>query len=354
MSINSINYTAPLAPLAPEVNTSSLFRNRKEELIKKVKSFESRLGIKNHSQLKFEDFGSTSSAQISIKSEVVISPQGRSEIKASLNGPATLILPSWFLLKDDDVPQHLRLTNIEDLNDENFLNETTKWINEKMDALGLPKTDRPIYINDLKSLILLLRARNFEEVKDFILAHETAHVSHEDNIKLLTTKIFFHKCTNIYLQGMIHMGIVTLFAIPLIGWKPVAEVLSKLGLILLVSKLSYDQFKLIPMEIQEEKQADMDAKNLLQTGLHGISYFENQSLLNLLIRKKIFQDFSEAKECGIALTPNLKIIYPKTFNELTKWVKNLLVLALIDQNGNDRMDRHHPSMTERIAYLKQV
>lgn len=192
MSINSVSYndSAPLAPSAPSVLESNisrrtLFQIRNNELCQKVKNFKNKLGMEKQPGLEIKGLETTPQAKIVTN----ITSQDKLDTRDSWVTSSSIILPSWFLLKFGDLPPYLHITNISDLNDENFLNEMNRWIHEKMKQLGLPEIDKQMDTRILTTLILLLQEPRFEQAKDFILAHEIAHISHASPDKLIRKQI---------------------------------------------------------------------------------------------------------------------------------------------------------------------
>src|SRR5579862_5810098 len=131
---------------------------RVKELEDKVADFKRRMSITSKTDLAFLGFGDY-----------------------AVNYKGIIKLPTWYLLKYEDIPSRFLIHDINDsrLSDEHFLQEFSDWINVQLTASGLSSVCRSSKPIDLQRLILLLRDRDlFEKNKDFSIAHELGHIAY--------------------------------------------------------------------------------------------------------------------------------------------------------------------------------
>ncbi len=215
-----------------------------------------------------------------------------------------IALPSWILLKYEDIPARFLIDDVNDprLFNESFLDEFAAWIDEKLKDSGLFLRRPDSSTGLLQKLILLLRDRDlFEKSKDFILGHELGHMVYNNERK--------------FSLGVITAGIIalclSLLAIPflnlfvgLIG-AGIAIVILSAGIRRLPS--------LSPVE--QEKQADCEALSKLKDARGGIYYFDTELKVNQRLHSLGEPDF--------------------------------------DANGNRLHNTTHPALTDRLDYLSR-
>lgn len=232
-------------------------------------------------------------------------------------------LPSWFLLRYDDIPQRFRIDDIDDprIRDQDFLNDLARWINGKFREAGICHVVRFADYGIFQTVILLLRDRDlFEKSKDFILAHELAHLNHS---QVEEGKFYSENMQRSVSAGGLIGGILLLIlALSLIPYVPIAVSLVAGGIGVALCSLPLLRGRSEPARsvcsVAEEKLADMDAVEALQDARGGIYRFETFRLHYLGVRES----------------------NPSARNR-------------VDALGNNLEDRDHPPLTERIAYLRQ-
>lgn len=276
---------------------------RIEEFRSRVLFIENKMGLEKSSQLKIGKFHKSACAYLS-KNLVRV--------------------PSWFLLKCEDIPAQFRITSMEDprLCDENFLNSMAYWINEKFDKEGITSIITPASYGALQRVIKLMRSPElYEKSKDFTIAHELAHLNH-NQLKLKTFSLHkIQKVISVFgFTGGILLFALSLLIIPVVS---AAVTLAMGGIAATVSigsvalKLNTEK-PLLNDSIMEEKRADLDAVKTLKDAEGAIYLFETYLQQNRAIRQS------------------------------HSFIKNYH----IDKNGNNLGDKKHPLLTERVAYLR--
>src|ERR1043165_7510643 len=182
-------------------------------------------------------------------------------------------IPSWFLLKQEDIPPRFLVDDVNDprLTNDQFLNEFSNWINDTLKDSGLASVCRQASPRDLQNIILLLRDREqFEKSKDFTLAHESAHLLYEEQRTLPL--------------GLIILGIiaavVSLIVIPFLG---LTVGLLGLGAGIVIGLVGYHRLSELS-DMEKKKQADLDAVKMLGTAEGGIYDFETELMMNRRVR----------------------------------------------------------------------
>ena len=354
--MSAINYRFTLPANANLNASTNPLQKRKDELSQKVRAFEQKLGMSAPCTLEFEGAGGTPHAE----------PISH-----------TCVIPSWFLLKQEDIPQHLRITNMQDprLNDKKFLNEMLEWMNGKIKEihqLGLSTNADPINKKTLRFLIgLMSDPEGFEKSKDFVVAHELSHLSHD-----LKGRFIFEKIKEFivaYAPIALCVASVVLSAALLI-FSPLSF-LSVLGISLGVGVLVgainvsisignhiYNTNNLIPFMLKEEKQADMDAQRILRDSAGGVHFFEKVTEFNKEMKKRALDKLtSKTGESGLVVggvpieLPSISITDPcGSYKRVVKFVTRLFRIIGVDEEGNNTGDVTHPSLTDRIKYLKEI
>ncbi len=279
------------------------YKDRFGEIKAKLRDFENRMGVSNSVDLSIIDFKQSPCAKLQ-----------KNRIQ----------LPPWFLFKYDDIPLHLRVTDVNDprLTDQNFLNEFAAWMNGKITEFGLTSLCRPDDFGRLQATIKMFRNPElFEKSKDFTLGHELAHLAHSQegqNAKLMQA---IHDTASI---GGMMAGVFLLFlavsVLPIVhvtltvGIAAVAVAITIGGLAVWLNK---PELPSSPSAIEEEKLADMDAAKMLGDAEGGIYYFENDLIHNLAIRRG-----AASRERNI------------------------------DAHGNNLKDKDHPKLSDRVQYLR--
>jgi hypothetical protein len=234
-------------------------------------------------------------------------------------------LPPWFLFKYEDIPMRFRVTSFDDprLVDQNFLNDLAAWMNEKFHEAGLSSVVRqPADHGILQKVIALMRDRDlYDKSKDFTLAHELAHLNHA---QVAERSLSHNIQESVSVAGIIG-GIFLLFlAVSITPFVHLAVTLTVAGIAMTVSIvailawLNKTNSPASVSDVVEEKNADMDAIEALQDASGAIHYFETYRQFNLAVRQSS----------------------PATQQD-------------IDANGNNLLDKAHPPLTERIAYIRQ-
>ncbi len=290
-------------------STSSSYSNfanlRLQEIQAKIQNLESKMGIEKSAQLEIVEFKKSPCAHHTGQRD-------------------TIDLPSWFLLKYEDIPQRFRITCNDDprLVDVNFLNDLAGWINRQFQEAGITYLVRRVDYGVLQSTIKLMRDRDlFEKSKEFTLAHELAHLNHFQGRE----KSFNLHNTQLVVSGAGFMGGLLLFvlAVSIFPYVSIAVTLvfggiaATVSIAAIVNMLNQSTPPHNPAAVEEEKLADMDAAEALQDAEGGIYFFENYRSHNL--------------EC-------------RASNRST---------SQIDDLGNNLRDTDHPPLTDRIAYLRQ-
>ena len=276
---------------------------RRDELLAKVREIENRLGLAQRVKLELSPFHETPCAVVA--------------------GNA-IRLPTWFLFRYEDIPQRLRISDMEDprLGDDHFLNELAEWMNTQFREAGLSSTVRPADHGILQLVIKFMRDRNlYEKSKDFTISHELAHLNHaQADLKTLN----LHSMNEATSAAGIIGGILLLvLAVATMPFVPLTVTLIVGGVAIMVSVGSiyaFDKMKFpfARTALEEEKLADLDAARALQDATGGIYLFETYRNQNQGVRRS---DPSK--------------------------------MATIDAYGNNLSDRKHPPLTERIAYLEE-
>ncbi len=275
---------------------------RINEINQRIKFFEKKYGVIKSAELAIGSFQSS----------------------AALVQKKIVKVPSWFLFHCDDIPSRFRITGPDDprIVDDPFLKDFGNWLNEKFREFGITQNFQPEKSGQgiLQRLLLLLRDRDlFEKAKDFTLGHEMAHFAHcqksgdKLNIWKLVSDVAF-----------VIGAATTLFAFGLVPFVSSVIIVSiaGVGFVLftgaMISFFFYDR-SVCAASREEEKQADLDAARALQDVQGGIYYFDNSRRFNLAKR----------------------ISNPSLNNQF-------------DAKGNNLKDKHHPLLSERIAYLRAL
>ncbi len=274
------------------------------EIKSKIQSLESRMGVQKPVEVKFCPFAESPHALLR---ENVIQ------------------LPSWFLLRYDDIPERFRLASVDDprVTNQDFLNDLAGWINGKLQEAGISHLVRPADYGILQSTIMMLRDPElFEKSKDFILGHELAHLNHT---QVEQSKFYSDKVQEAVFGGGLIGGILLLvLSVSLLPYIPIVISLVAGGIGLALSIGSCVNALKTPAStseinaVAEEKHADLDSADALQDARGGIYRFDTLRIHHLGIRRT---------------NPSMR--------------------DRIDEHGNNIGDTKHPSLTERIAYLRQ-
>jgi len=275
------------------------YQERVGEFQTKLRDYERRMNISSPVNLSFIEFHESACAQLLNKS---------------------ICLPSWFLFKYEDIPERFRIRDMSDprFNDSRFLNEVAGWMNEKIAELGLTTICRPADREILKNFIYILRDPSlFEKGKDFIIGHELAHLAHFQEglaIKLYDSialggimAAFFLLFLTVSMAPIVHLGIT-------VGVCGIAIAMTVGGI---CGSLAHQRHAALSM-IEEEKKADLDAVKMLNDAKGGIYYFQSSIDRHLALRRSSFAAQRD-----------------------------------IDERGNNLKDKHHPPLTDRVAYLTQ-
>jgi hypothetical protein len=212
-------------------------------------------------------------------------------------------IPLSFLLKVEDIPPAFRISGLNDprFDDENFLGQVARWLNVKIKEAGLDSKCNPITVLDVQKMFMLMNEpEQFEKSKDFVFAHEVAHFTQNS----LTNYLI--------IIGASIAATIIIFACP-IPLSIATAAYAAFSVAQLVGIVMLRKFY--------EKDADLKAAEALQDTSGGI-YFNN-------FRLECNKRMMEQKECP----------------EWIKW--------LHDAQGNFRVDILHPSLSERIKYLKE-
>lgn len=259
---------------------------RVKELEDKVADFKRRMSITTKTDLGFLGFEDNGSANY-----------GKRMIK----------LPTWYLLKYEEIPSRFLIHDINDprLLDERFLEGFSDWINDKLTEGGLSSICRSSKPSDIQRLILLLRDRDlFEKTKDFSIGHELGHIAYSKE-KFLWL-------------GAVTVGIValvlSLLLIPILG---LAIGLVGAGIALAITSVGVYRLPKLS-DNEQEKKADLDAVKMLKDATGGIYNFETHMMFNRRIRLQDSQNESK-----------------------------------YDQKGNNLRDKRHPPLSDRVDYLQQ-
>ena len=236
-------------------------------------------------------------------------------------------IPFWMLFRHEDIPFHLRRTefNALKLTDQNFLNQLAVWMNVKINEAGLIAVSCPGNFGILQEAMMLLlnRPEFSEKANDFIIGHEVAHLAHE----LERENAFFiqkiNKITFLVTLGIISILFVTCLTavlVPLCGvgvavTAGVSSLVISSGSFIWLSA-QYLPLPSVPSPLEEEKNADLDSVEALQSAAGGIYYFEVSQCHNQLVRSS-----------------------------------RLSLSTAYDTEGNNLLDGTHPLLSERIAYL---
>ncbi len=339
-SATSLNFTfTPWTLTAP---TQEL-ETRKNALIQKVRTFENRIRAVTQlqSQIKIGHFNATPEA---FPSENCIH------------------LPSWFLLKYEDIPERFRIVNIDDprLNNNQFLDEMAAWMKGKIIEFGLTYHFATIDKSTLKFVIRLLRDREkFEQAKDFTLAHERSHLSHELKSKVLMSQIMRWVPTVLTILGVV----ISIALFPFVSFAIIVAINVGIFITNAITRYFWNTHQ-ISFWKEEEKKADLEAVNLLQGNPQGgIYFFETMRLNNLQLKKEAAPFIGAESNAGetsqgrplttLTLTlPNFNLRdLAGTAKECMQWLEHLTVYFGVDNQGNNSGDHLHPPLTERIAYL---
>jgi hypothetical protein len=290
-------------------STSSNYSNfanlRLQEIQGKIQNLESKMGIEKSTKLEIIEFKKSPCAHHTRQGD-------------------TIKLPSWFLLKYEDIPHRFRITNNDDprLVDINFLNDFAGWINRQFQEAGITSLVRRVDYGVLQSTIKLMRDRDlFEKSKEFTLAHEMAHLNHFQGRE----KSFNLQNTHLVVSGAGFIGglLLMVLAASIFPYVTIAVTLvvggiaATVSIAAIVNMLNQSTPVLNPAAVEEEKLADMDAVEALQEAQGGVYFFETYRSHNLAIRA------------------------------------SRQAISQIDELGNNLRDTAHPPLTERIAYLRQ-
>jgi hypothetical protein len=258
--------------------------------------------------------------KIGILSPIHFFTGGFHEIPGALNYDRAIRLPSWFLLKPEDIPPDLYIDNLNDARLRNplFLNRFRDHINIKIIQLGLASICAPADADSLRRLIELLKdPSQFEKAKDFLLAHELAHLFHSQ--EMWRHQEVGRKAVG----GMMTAAVIMLFIVAFCPLIHPVIFLSGYGVVCIITVASVCTCLKLPWKptlsaIEQEKEADLDAADTLGDASGGIYWFKNEMVNNLHCRRR--------------------------FPELARH---------IDGQGNNTNDKGHPPHSERVAYLSQ-
>ncbi len=283
---------------------NNVMNTRFEELKSKIQSLESQMGIKKKVRLEFCEFNKPCQAFLN-----------KNIVKVS----------TWFLFKPDDIPPKFRITTTDDprLVDDSFLNELSDWMNGKLREMGLSSLVCPIDHGALQSRIRSMCDPNlYEKSKDFLLAHEVAHLSHAETEGQLIHSHYIQ--SSLSLLGIVGGVFLLSLAISIIPFVHLTITLTVIAVAVIVSVSSIfgwmnRQALPVPLSsITEEKKADLDAVKALRDANGGIHHFETTRRHYLAVRRH-----------------------------------NIASRQVIDDNGNNLKDKEHPPLAERVAYLRQ-
>ncbi len=285
-------------------NSSFNYAERMGELSRKLQDYETRLNLGTSAKLAVVGFSESPSALLN---------------KNIVN------IPSWFLFKYEDIPARFRVADINDprLTNTGFLNEVAHWMNEKIGEAGLSGICRPADRGRLQAFLKLLRDPEFyEKSKEFTLGHELAHLSHAQTEQQAYLMQGVQQTVSI---GGVIAGLYILFLS--VSLLPVVNIAVSVGVAALAIVitiggilvwLNRTEIPPSPSSIEEEKRADLDAVAMLGDARGGIYSFSNEISHNLAVRRG-----------------------------------NPIGTTNIDDRGNNLRDTKHPSLTDRVAYLRQ-
>lgn len=221
-------------------------------------------------------------------------------------------IPYLFLIKTDDIPENLRISGVDDtqLQSDEYLEKLLRWT-EKF--IGVPKQSMTFQVKEALRMFMkfLLDPIKSEKAKEFIIAHEMAHLFHKQ-------KGFFYP-KNQFIHLLIAAGtMLVAFGLSLVipyFWMVLVATAVVVGI------CSIRLFKNIAHSHRCEKEADLTAAKLSR----------------------------EIREGGIYLFETLR-------NHRKKARENSCLLKFVySPLGNDRSYYlTHPSDTERVRYLKNI
>lgn len=326
-----LNYFFPTPVTSSQSNE---LQTRKNELIQKIRTIESRLGKTHPCNIQIGKFEASAYADT---------------LKNSM------IIPSWYFIKYDEIPANFRINNLDDprLDNDQFLNDLSAWMEGKIKELGMTSKNASIDSKDtLKFVIRLTRDRDgFEQAKDFLLAHETAHLSHD--LCVIGT------INHIIAWAPLVCSLLTVaMTIVLIPYVPFVVVLGVGGGISLTSAIGLLVSKKLqaPFWIAEEKKADQDGIQALQRNTRGGVYFFDtmrQHQLKLKMKALSLVANREPPNKWTMKGPTLSLWDPVgSVKNYIAWFNNVFTALSITEDGDYTLDDVHPPLTERINYLR--
>jgi hypothetical protein len=293
----------------PQLNHRDVFFSpfnkdeRFEEIKSRIRHLEGKMGVGKSVQLALNAFHKSPCAYL---------------------GQNTIKLPTWFLFKYEDIPAGFRVASLDDprLLESHFLNELAAWMNEKFREAGLSSVIRPADHGTLQRVIGLMRDCDlYEKSRDFTLGHELAHLNHTQVKERILQALYLQESVSAAgIVGGIFLLCVALSIIPFVHLT-VTLIVAGVAISVSIAAIVFWLNKATPpasiSSVEEEREADMDALNTLQEARGGIHYFETLRQQNLAVRQS---------------NPDQR--------------------RVIDENGNNLRDKKHPTLTERIAYIR--
>jgi hypothetical protein len=308
---------------------------RMNTVIQKIRTFESRLGKVNPCDIRIGEFEESAYADPSRN---------------------YMIIPSWFLIKHEDIPARFHVTSLDDprLNDTQFLIDMAAWMGGKIKELGVSLKDTSTSNDALKFVIRLMRDREgFEQAKEFALAHEASHLSHGLETRCKIQEIV----ANIPRASLILTTVISLVLFPFVPFAIVAGAGSAICLTAVAGYFIFNKCQ-APFWVEEEKKADLDGVKALQGNARGgVYFFDTMRLHQLEVQKEALSQIANLDEQGrwVVGFPTMSFWEPvKSIKNCIDWYNNMLKTFNVSQDGNNFGDTLHPPLTERIAYLRNL
>lgn len=280
------------------------YQDRVACLKSRVQDLERRMGLENRVTLAITSFNKS---------------------PAAVQQKNVIRLPSWFLLRYEDIPPHLHVQDVNDprLSDPHFLNQVADWMNRTLGSMGVSTISRPMSLGCLQIFLKLLRdPDSYEKCKDFTIGHELGHLKYSQSAR---KEYQLHQGINAVSVGGVVVGLLVLilttnFLLPVvhvtltIGVSCLAIAISIGGVVAWVNKPARSHNL---SAIEEEKKADLDAAKMLGDASGAIYFFETHLRHNLHLRDR-----------------------------------NVVSSSSVDRLGNNLNDKNHPPLSGRISYLR--
>ncbi|MGC2596277.1 MAG: M48 family metalloprotease [Rhabdochlamydiaceae bacterium] len=180
----------------------------------------------------------------------------------------------------------------------------------------------------------------FEQGKEFVLAHEIAHLSHGLKKRMLLESATLW--TTFIVPAL--FAVVIAIAFPSLPFVALGAIGVGAFATSCMTAYHFNRTNWIPFWDAEEKKADLDAVKSLQNSQGGVYFFETIRQHNLKARQAtVFRK-----------PPVFKFTdFRRSLKERSDWGKDMCPFYAIDENGNNRGDKTHPPLTDRIDYLQK-